>query len=267
MSVKARRGDTLLEVAICIVIYAVVAAISISMMNRGTSTAQTNLEITMARNEIDAQTEALRFIHNSFLSERELSGKEGTEEERSFEKLWKALSRDASSGTVWGLANLSSDIADFNLSQCSEAYEGEHSIVRDHAFILNTRNLNPDDVEHSILRSFGSDGTASGLFTPTALYPRILYGKRTAEEGENSDTLWETEPYDEVELVEGIWILAVREDANLPSVLTPQILEDTVPEYFNFHIRTCWYAPGRNNPTTIGTVIRLYNPEAREAAR
>lgn len=39
------------------------------------------------------------------------------------------------------------------------------------------------------------------------------------------------------------------------------------PEFFDFHIRTCWYAPGVKRPSTIATIVRLYNPELTEANR
>ena len=30
--------------------------------------------------------------------------------------------------------------------------------------------------------------------------------------------------------------------------------------YYDFHIRACWIAPGNNTPTTLGTIVRLYDP-------
>jgi hypothetical protein len=35
----------------------------------------------------------------------------------------------------------------------------------------------------------------------------------------------------------------------------------TASAYFDFYIRSCWYAPGANTPSTISTVIRLHNPD------
>ena len=62
---KSKRGDTLIEVMLSISIFAFVAMLTINMMNDGINTAQRTLEAEMARNEIDAQAEALRFIHNN----------------------------------------------------------------------------------------------------------------------------------------------------------------------------------------------------------
>ena len=44
----------------------------------------------------------------------------------------------------------------------------------------------------------------------------------------------------------GFWIYAVEGG-------------DSNNGYYDFYFQTCWYAPGRNNPTTIDTVIRLYD--------
>ena len=36
---------------------------------------------------------------------------------------------------------------------------------------------------------------------------------------------------------------------------------DDAPEYYDFYIRTCWYAPGSNDSSTISTTVRLFNPD------
>jgi len=62
------RGDTLIEVLFAITIFSLVAVGGISIMNQGTATSQRALEITLVRQEIDAQAEALRFLNSSFVS-------------------------------------------------------------------------------------------------------------------------------------------------------------------------------------------------------
>ena len=64
----SRRGDTIIEVTFCFVVFILVSAISVSMMNRSYAKIQNSLQITTVRNEIDAQAEALRFIHDSYIS-------------------------------------------------------------------------------------------------------------------------------------------------------------------------------------------------------
>ncbi|MCQ2568836.1 MAG: hypothetical protein MJ155_00935, partial [Candidatus Saccharibacteria bacterium] len=64
MSIK--HGDTIIEVVFAFMVFATVSVASIGIMNSGLNQAQRSLEVTMARNEIDAQAEAIRFIHNNF---------------------------------------------------------------------------------------------------------------------------------------------------------------------------------------------------------
>lgn len=62
------RGDTLIEVLFAIMVFSLVAVSSMSIMNQGTATAQTALEITLVRQGIDAQAETLRFLHASYIA-------------------------------------------------------------------------------------------------------------------------------------------------------------------------------------------------------
>lgn len=65
---KKNRGDTLVEVLFATAVFSLVAVGCLSIMNQGTATAQRALEITLVRNEIDAQAEALRFLNSSYIS-------------------------------------------------------------------------------------------------------------------------------------------------------------------------------------------------------
>ncbi len=51
----------------------------------------------------------------------------------------------------------------------------------------------------------------------------------------------------------GIWIEAVRSDDS------PDPAQANAG-YIDFHIRACWEAPGLSSPTTLGTIVRLYEP-------
>jgi type II secretory pathway pseudopilin PulG len=63
-----RRGDTIIEVLFAVTIFSLVAVGGISIMNQGTATSQRSLEITLVRNEIDAQAETLRFLNSSYIA-------------------------------------------------------------------------------------------------------------------------------------------------------------------------------------------------------
>src|SRR5674476_81397 len=61
------RGDTLVEVLFATAVFSLVAVGCLSIMNQGAATAQRALEITLVRNEIDAQAETLRFLNASYI--------------------------------------------------------------------------------------------------------------------------------------------------------------------------------------------------------
>ncbi|MBQ3409906.1 hypothetical protein IJG66_00915 [Candidatus Saccharibacteria bacterium] len=262
---RIRRGDTIVEVTFSIAIFALVAVITINLMNSGLATAQATLEVNLARDEIDSQAEALRFIHNSYLSERELS--DSGSDARVYRDLWRRLT-DSVGVVNGGLANEPGTISNFNVTTCDAPYDSDisnaHFIGREHAFILNTRKIDPSatGVDRTIVPYNNSVGV---VFEESQLGPRIIYTRgadSTDDDLLEGDSAITTNPYNieqpytDLARAEGIWVLSVRSeqtDANSGK-----------PEYFDFHIRTCWYAPGHAYPSTIATIIRLYNPELIE---
>ena len=283
---KFTHGDTLVEVVFAIAVFAFVAIMSITLMNSGIASAQAALEITMARNEIDAQAEAIRFIHNAFLSERNLSASELEINEKSrtgnkwYGELWRIMTRESNkSDASEGLAITPAELSSFNVSSCAEVYNksNKDSLFNNNAFVLNTRLLLPDrDKTGSNNRHNNviiSSKRYPAIFKPTPLYPRIIFSDVPYKiTDNNSDEVLEGTAIDSgkgsysdtlfrfVARVEGVWVISVRELVNKKSESKP-------PEFYDFHIRTCWYAPGRDIPTTIATIIRLYNPEYVEASR
>ena len=257
---RIKRGDTLIEVTFSIAIFALIAVITINLMNSGLSTAQATLEVNLARNEIDSQAEALRFIHNSYLSERELSNK--SNDKRVYKNLWKQLTDAVGVGTN-GLANDPGTISDFHIMNCSTPYNNAANnadfIGNDHAFILNTRKIDPANPNNTIIKYSGT------IFAESTLGPRIIYSRgadNTDDDLIEGDAVATTsdynieQPYTTLARSEGIWVISVRSEQT--------DVNSGKPEYFDFHIRSCWYAPGHAFPSTIATIIRLYNPELIE---
>lgn len=70
----SERGDTLIEVMFAFAIFALVAVSSLTIMNQGVATAQRSLEITLVRAQIDAQAEAIRYIHQAYVSSYQRNG-------------------------------------------------------------------------------------------------------------------------------------------------------------------------------------------------
>ena len=58
------RGDTLIEVLLAVTVFSLVAVGALSVMNRSVAIAQQSLETTLVRQQIDAQAEMLRFVHD-----------------------------------------------------------------------------------------------------------------------------------------------------------------------------------------------------------
>lgn len=61
-------GDTIIEVLFAVAVFAMVAVGSMSIMNQGVATAERSLEITLVRQQIDAQAEAIRYIHSAYVA-------------------------------------------------------------------------------------------------------------------------------------------------------------------------------------------------------
>lgn len=62
------RGDTIIEVMFAVAVFAMIAVGSLSIMNQGVSAAQRSLEVTLVRQQMQAQAEAIRFIHDVYVT-------------------------------------------------------------------------------------------------------------------------------------------------------------------------------------------------------
>jgi len=65
---QSQTGDTIIEVLFAVSVFSLVAVGAISLMNQGIMSAQKALEITQVRQQIDAQAEALRYAHHSYIT-------------------------------------------------------------------------------------------------------------------------------------------------------------------------------------------------------
>lgn len=68
MRLAKQKGDTIVEVLFAVAVFAMVAVGSLAIMNGGIATAQRSLEITLVRQQIDAQAEAIRYIHKAYVA-------------------------------------------------------------------------------------------------------------------------------------------------------------------------------------------------------
>jgi Tfp pilus assembly protein PilV len=75
MLTRAKQaGDTLIEVLFAVTVFSLVVVGSFSIMNQGTNAVQHSLEITLVRQQIDAQAESLRFLHDSYVTAYQHNG-------------------------------------------------------------------------------------------------------------------------------------------------------------------------------------------------
>lgn len=270
-----RRGDTIIEIIFCFTIFSIITITSISLMNRNLSLIQGTLEVSMARNEIEAQAEAIRFIHNSYLSERELVRDQNIDPSKwqEYRDLWQRLASVQN-----GLNNNPVKISKYNEQNCAQYYNPVnnagtvHNIFTDKAFIINTRKLDPRNPESTIV----SAKDHQSLFQETSLYPRLIFSNSSQvgassgtdssanlNESNSGSNLYLTPAFMTPYKIEGIWVIGTRDVTtfNNPEAVDDASLDQQPPEFYDFHIRTCWYGPSRNMPSIISTIIRLYNPE------
>jgi len=65
---RLQRGDTLIEVLFAVSVFSFVVVSALAIMNQGTAASQRALEITLVRQQVDAQAETLRFMHDAYVA-------------------------------------------------------------------------------------------------------------------------------------------------------------------------------------------------------
>lgn len=179
---RKQPGDTIIEVVVAITVFSLVAVGSITVMNNGLMMAQRSLEITLVRQQIDAQAEMLRYIHDRS-RESETSPYRG---------LWTSITPTAAPRQL------------MSYSECPEGRLSSESIA-----------LTP--------REGGGIAIVDQYVTPVT-YARVVSGQS-----------------------QGISIQLARVSGG---------------SVYDAYIQACWYAPGLSRPMTLGTIVRLYDPEA-----
>ena len=265
---RFRHGDTLIEVALAIGIFSMVAIAVVAVVSGSMSSAQSALELTITREEIDAQAEALRFIQTSYIA----SGDTNFANNTKYAELWHAITERAKEPTE--------EILKYNPGSCAELYDNNGKsgkLNRQGAFVINTRNLgyeiNGGIVNNGIDEGIENNETVKigdilikpeqdgdGNFYPATTFPRLTYNNMSI-----NDSLLDRDNSRELDRVEGIYVVPVR-DNHTTTIVDKDSIDDDVSAYYDFYIRTCWFATGAKRPSTISTVIRLYNPDAIAAS-
>lgn len=253
---RKRAGDTLIEVTIAIGIFSMVAIAVVAVMNGGTSNSQTALETTLAREEIDTQAEALRFIQSAYIADKDA---DNAPKNTTFEETWSGINERIVIPSESAKYKTFNDIIE-NTSSCNVVYNDNNykSFLHNHAFIINPKTM-------EMVRP--NSDTDLAPFYPASTYPRLVMVNQISEGGNTlSDNLVDNSLTSELARVEGLYVLAVQDNGT--TMMTDKKNENTEKSsaYIDFYIRTCWYGIGGDSSSNISTVIRLYNPDATATA-
>ena len=253
-----KKGDTLIEVTLAIGIFSMIAIGVAAVMSSGTSGAQTALETTLTREEIDTQAEALRFIQTAYTIDKNSTDKK-------FSKLWEAIRNNAIDNISQLDREKQEKVLQYSPSSCNEVLSDEY--IRGHAFVINPRKFGTftaDSVDSVYIPA------SSGKLTTASIYPRLVFSPSSAVAPSNTpDQLVATSSaMDSLYRAEGLYVLAVKDSGATQGSGTTSIVGDMgvnkAPAYYDFYIRACWYGTDANEPSTISTVIRLYDPDTTE---
>ena len=246
-----KKGDTLIEVTLAVGIFSMVAIAIVAVMSGGTSSSQTALETTLAREEIDTQAEALRFIQSSYISDKKL-------EDARYTKLWQAITSKALTVNEAN-ADAAKALLQFAPKTCEELYDksAASSIFTDKAFVINPRKLGSftaANINDVFISTTNEDNATK--FAQTTTYPHLVYSKNNSTS--DSANMITSEAYTNLYQALGIYVIAVK-DTSKTSIYTDSGINKQ-SAFYDFYIRTCWYGTNANEPSTISTVIRLYDP-------
>ena len=124
-----QRGDTIIEVIFAVTVFSMVAIGGLSLMNQGAAMAQRSLEISQVRDQMDAQADALRYLHTAYLMNYS-AGSTGSDAPTT--KIWKKITSEKEVTTAQTLAAMNDN--------------GKCKIPDENPFALNIRKLDTEDL-------------------------------------------------------------------------------------------------------------------------
>lgn len=215
-----QRGDTIVEVIFAVTVFSLVAVGGLTLMNQGAAIAQRSLEIGLVREQMDAQAEALRYIHNAYISS------DGSNPNSPWKRV-TSLAYDTN--TIPSLGAISTGTG------CTIPNSTGSGTAK--AFALDIKKLdsgNPNDYTLSDYTPNAYDGiTSHTLYASASTYSKVRYP--------SDDSVNRT-------IADGLWIQAVKSSTTAPQI-----------GYYDFYIMACWTSPGQSAPVTLGTIVRLYD--------
>ena len=263
-----KKGDTLIEVLLAVGIFSMIAISVVAVMSGGTSEAQLALETTLTREEIDAQAEALRYIHDSYIND-----KNSENDNLPTIALWRKIKENAI--TLGSNEEKNKQIVEYAPTECKNIAEDTTDLGR-HAFVLNTRQLKLNNAVAYIPARINNSPNETVPFRRADTYPRLRFKEDNQSLiSESTDTLNSELNYvgdfpnsTVLQQVDGMYVIAVA-DQNTTKIIdiNGKEVEKNDPAFYDFYIRTCWYGTDDDTPSTISTVIRLHNPDSATTAQ
>jgi type II secretory pathway pseudopilin PulG len=224
MTYRTNRGDTLIEVLLGITIFSMLAVGSMYLMNRGIVAAQDSLEYTAARNMIENQAELLRHLNAITL-----------------------ISGGRTVGPI--VAPVSGPLAEWR------------KITTPAPGLLRTTVYPYDDI--------GKGDNCQGILTGSPIVPgapahKFFIDPNSGYIKSNPADFRIPATYAQIREIspgtmvsEGVWIEAVKNTADA----TRAPLGVTLSDFYDFHIRACWSSADGRTTSTLGTIVRLYEPK------
>ncbi|RWZ78461.1 MAG: hypothetical protein EOT05_01735 [Candidatus Microsaccharimonas sossegonensis] len=201
------RGDTLIEVLFAFAVLSLVIIGALTIMNQGAIASQRSLEISLVRNEVDAQATAIRFLHDAYVAQfKPNTTYDPTTPAGQWAKMSQAI------GTITSASSFGA------VASCPIPPQG--------SFIIDPTNAT-------------YIAGSSTVLVPATTTAKVMYDTNTGL----------------LKQAQGIWIEAVRSP-----IATDVNKKNT--RYIDFHIYACWDSPGSGPPMTIGTIVRLYEPQS-----
>jgi hypothetical protein len=227
MSLVRQRGDTIIEVIFAVTVFSMVAVGGMGLMNQGAAMAQRSLEIGMVRDQMDAQADALRYIHSEYLADL---GQPTTTTLSNAATLWGQVTANAVGVTNTPTFDSISDGKTCHLPANAQPF----------ALDLQKFATNANPMLATTATTTGNNDPIVPVLASNASVPSLA-----------DETTYAQVRYVSTGTVsQGLWIVAVKNPHTT----------DAIGSY-DFNVYSCWLTPGQAAPVTLGTVVRLYDPK------
>lgn len=238
-----QHGDTIIEVLLAVTVFSMVAVGGMAIMNQGAAMAQRSLEISLVRQQIDAQADALRYIHHAYASSFDASSSSVAKE------VWDNVATKhavTKSQPYNDMAN-----ADRCVLPSAAPRANAHPDNVGEPFAIDIRKLEG----RNTLGITPENANPVIAYEPAALSETIPVSSTSVSSSAGFPVTFAQVRYKSMTdlttpaVAHGIWIQAVYSNG----------INGSLP-FYDFNIRACWFAPGQSAPAKLGTVVRLYDP-------